>query len=201
MKRLIVVVLLSSAATASAGSVLLASYNEDASSGGGGGPILGNQVQFVLQLPTSPPFGPPVDPNVGVGAGQTWASGSTGSTLFNRHEDPAVASFASFASDGVDAWIGIYTPWGGYVERESDVFGRAPDLVGYELNDVELVVHFVEVVPLPELNGSMVHWNVTYNFYGTPIPEPITVSLLCIGGMVRVLSGQLRRSRSVGYPE
>jgi len=185
MKRFIVALgLLSSTATVSAGPVLLASFNKDASSGGGSGPVVKDQVQFVLQLSQDPPFSVPADPDVGVGAGIFWDSGATGSAVFSRHKGSAVSEFAALASDGNNDWVRIYTHWGGYVFQESEVFGRGSDLIGYDLSEIELVVHSVDVVPLPEVGGSMVYWNVTYNFYGTPIPEPQTGILLWIAGAV-----------------
>jgi hypothetical protein len=176
-----------------AGPVLLASFNKDANAGGGSGPILDDHVQFVLQLPTSPPFGTPVDPNVGVGAGTYWASGSSGSARFNVDNDPLMSTFGTLATDGMDTWIGIYTQWGGYVQPESEVFGRAPDLMGYGLSEIELVARFVEVIPLSDLGGSMVYWDVTYNFYGMPIPEPSTTLLLSMGSVIMVAAGSFGR--------
>jgi len=167
--------------SAAAGPTLLATYRKDASAGGGSAPITELATHFALQLPTSPPFGPPVDPNVGVGVGVVWQNGQTGAAEFTSLTDSYFDSFAQHATDGVDDWIGIYTPWGGFLQRESEVFGHTPDLGGFELDSVRLIVHDLSFEPLPKLDGSEIFWDVTYEFYGTPVPEPTALGYFVTG--------------------
>ena len=86
--RITVVAFFVSCGIAHARPVLLTSFRQDALAGGGSGPITDLRAQFVLQLPTSPPLGPPVDPFVGLGQGVWWQEGDQGFVDFSAGNDP-----------------------------------------------------------------------------------------------------------------
>ncbi len=183
-----------SSSVACAGPVLLESFRQDARVGGGSGPITDLRGPFVLHLPHSPPQGPPVDPLLGVGAGVWWEEGETGVARFDAENDPFFENFELFATDGSDGWIGVYTLWGGYLYRESEFFGVAPDLYGFDIDHVLLHVDYLGFRLYPDLGGSAILYDITFEVFGTVVPEPACVAYLLCGAAV--LFG--RRHRQYG---
>jgi hypothetical protein len=70
---------------------------------------------------------------------------------------------------------------------ESTVFNARSDLVGGEISWIRVVVNSLQI----EEVGTMTDYqlSLSYEFWGTPVPEPATLTLLCIAGFAR----QLRR--------
>jgi hypothetical protein len=177
----VVELLLAGSETLTAEPMLLASY--DFSSYGGHAPESDPRVEFILQLPTtSPPtdfFGLGMDANI------FWEDGDRGSVEFDSATDEAFDDFATFATDGIEDSFTIFDLFplgsGGATppRPESVLFGASPDLVGNELQRVRLIVHEITLeawvpdpVQYPEIEGFLYTADLTYEFYGTPIPAP-----------------------------
>lgn len=183
--------------TVSASPALLGSYDEV--SVGASAPQSASRVQFVLQLSPSVPL--PLESAFGLGVGIWWEDGSHGSVDFTRNNSDAFLDFATSATDGLDSRFASITGFfngnpHGVIGAESTLFGRSPDLAGYDLELVRLIVHDVRFEPImiDEFEGFSVESAISYEFYGTPIPEPATLVLVACG--FAVLSGQNRRSRT-----
>jgi hypothetical protein len=59
--------------------------------------------------------------------------------------------------------------------------------VGNEVSFVRLIVHDTLVEPyFEEPFGEGIQWEVemTYEFWGQPIPEPVTLALVALGALV-----------------
>ena len=90
-------------------------------------------------------------------------------------------------TNGIDELIGVpifpegCPAGGGTFGPESSWLQGTPDLIGNELDFIRLIVHDVNI----EQSGAGVLWqaNLTYEFWGTPIPEPATACLLALGGL------------------
>lgn len=180
-------VLLVANATVSAGPVLLASLDQTTGvERVGTGLPPEPRVQFVLELAPHPSV---VGSRVGLGV--FWEDGNNGAVDFTPDTDASFVGFADFATDGIDDWLTdlIIFPdggGGGGGAPESVRLGTSPDLVGYQLDFLRLIVNDVtieEFVPedTPELQGIRVLANLRYEFYGTLIPEPTTIILLSTG--------------------
>ncbi len=177
--------------------ILLASF--DALVNGGHAPETDPRVEFVLQLPsTFPPSA-----FFGIGQGVFWGADDEGSYNLRRENDPEFHNFAQFATDGIKD---IFHLWGlfpngsggGSPGSESELFGRAPDLQGFELDYVRLNVHSIEFepwIPFPDVEpvkqGFTYQAEITYEFYG--IPEPSTLLLL----LMSVAFAANRKTKSV----
>lgn len=190
--------LLTSAATASAGSVLLASSTQAQT--GSVAPQVEPRVQFVLQLSDSVPL--PLVPENGLGVGVWWEEGTQGFVDFTLQSDVAFGSFANDATDGEDArfaWITGFFEGNdhGLIGPESELLDHAPDLIGFQLDRVRLIVDEVHFEPfaIEAYQGYSVDAVVRYEFYGTSIPEPCTFLLLGIG--LALLRRVSRRGRSI----
>ena len=167
--------------------VLLASFRQDALSGGGSGPIVDPHTTFGLQLPTTPPLGGFVDPLVGVGTSVVWSADEQGSFDFYSENDQYFDGFSAEATNDLDQWLGVYTPFGGYTHRESELFGSPSILQGAMINFIRLNVLSLDFVPLPELGGSEIRYDIRYDFYGKPVPDPSVMTLLVFGMAVSFL--------------
>lgn len=130
-----------------------------------------------------------------LGPGITWGQSDSGSVEFNTGNSAQFAVFANIAANGVDDIVrdGVFWPadiGGGGVfaeNRESLLYDRTIDLVGFRLESVRLTVHGVEFGPYVFPNGAdglFVDYDVTYEFYGTPIPEPLSAALLLVGAAI-----------------
>lgn len=178
---------LASCAMVHAGPVLLASFDLTSGVGSAGtGPPPEHHAQFVLELR---PFIIGDGPRIGLGL--FWEDGDSGVADFTLETDSGFSGFADLATNGIDDWLVdlILFPDGGGSgggAPESVRLGTSPDLIGYQLDVVRLIVHDVTIEPWspkdsPELDGTRVLAHLTYEFYGTVIPEPATLSLLAAG--------------------
>ena len=118
-----------------------------------------------------------------------WEDGETGQFDFSASNSPAFDEFAQLVSDGQDDFIVSL----GYAEgcggggpsfTESEMLGGLPDLAGLQLDFVRLIVHDLTVEPyVPPCDcgpGTQFDANITWQFWGTPIPEPAAASLILI---------------------
>lgn len=180
------VVFLLSCGVACAGPVLLASWDETAghASAATGGVPNDPRVQIVLELSQGVSI---LGPRLGTGL--FWEDGDHGTVDFTSATTGEFDAFATMATNGVDdaisQWLAF--PWGGDgggTAYESWRYGVSPDLIGNEIELVRLIVHDVSIeypwIPpdYPDLEGIKVLAELTYEFYGTPIPEPCVAYLL-----------------------
>ena len=181
------VAILVSLGTSRAGPVLLASLDETSGiSSSGTGPPAEPRVQFVLELAPQPTV-----LGFRVGLGVFWEDGDTGAIDFTPETDNGFVGFAGFATNGIDDWLSdlIIFPdggGGGGGAPESVRLLMTPDLVGYQLDFLRLIVHDLTIeefspVDRPDLQGIRVLANLTYEFYGALIPEPTTITVLATG--------------------
>ena len=125
-----------------------------------------------------------------------WDDGENGVLEFAPSINPDFDAFASLISDGIDDSLIVFWNWedgggfGGNGALESQMFGLDSDLVGNVLELVRLTVHEVSLDPV---GGDMVsvRTRVTYDFLGSPIPEPGTLLLLASVGMVKLMRRHL----------
>ncbi len=152
------------------------------------------RVEFILRS-SSESFGSWVD----VGRGISWSNGDDGSVDLSVNTDASFTEFSSLLTDGANDFFaeGIVFSDGSVAYGsgpESDVLGTSPDFFGYDLEFVRLTVSDLLIEPyqsqqFPELLGISVTADVTYDFYGSPVPEPFTIVLLG-AGMVLVFLGR-----------
>ena len=174
--------------SASAGPVLLASFDFAVDTE----MQAGNRVGFVLQLLDvdndlgflGPPLGG-ISSDVRLGPAVFWDDGETGVLEFTSSINPEFDAFASLVSDGIDDSLIVFWQWeedggfGGNGALESQMFGLDPDLIGNVLELVRLTVHEVSLDPVGE-DMVAIRTRVTYDFLGSPIPEPGTLVLLMV---------------------
>ena len=173
---------------ASAGPVLLASFDFAVDTE----IQAGNRIGFVLQLLDvdndlgflGPALGG-ITSDVRLGPAVFWGDGQTGVLEFTPSMNAEFDAFASFIADGIDDSLIVFWRWeddggfGGNGALESQMFGLDPDLVGNVLDLVRLTVHEVSVDPVGE-DIVGIRTRVTYDFLGSPIPEPGTLALLVV---------------------
>ncbi len=193
MKRLLVVLaLLSSASIASAGPALLGSF--DGHLHGPGSAPADPSVAFVLEIEGAESYAQ-------IGETLFWGEGGTGIVDFTPDSEPDFSTFASLLTNGSDDILkdGVFWESGGVLSPnlESALFSGLPGFIGYELTLIRLNVHDVHFTPfqLLGLEGLSVNYSLTYEFYGTPVPEPST--LFCIsGGLIAILGPTFQRRNS-----
>lgn len=184
ISRITIVVFLVSCGVGHAGPVLLASFDQTSGvESSGTGPPPEHRAQFVLELT---PY--PVVLGARIGLGVFWEDGDSGVVDFTPETDTGFVGLADLATNGIDDWVMdlIIFPGGGGGgggAPESVRLGTSPDLIGYQLDLVRLIVHDVTIAGFspednPDLEGTRVLGHLTYEFYGTVIPEPTTVTLL-----------------------
>jgi len=135
-----------------------------------------------------------------IGRGLFWLAGQSGTVEFNSRNCPAFAGMVGRISDGLDneVFSSLYVGHAGVggPRSESIQFGFVPDLVGNAISSIRLTVREVEIIPFqhPTL-GSRIHVgaDLTYEFWGTPVPEPSTIGFLGFVGMI-----WLRRCKLTG---
>ncbi|MBU0716609.1 MAG: hypothetical protein KJ749_00030 [Planctomycetes bacterium] len=185
--QIMLVVTLASCGMAHAGPVLLAYFDQTSGvASAGTAPPPEHRAQFVLELT---PYPAVLGPRVGLGV--FWEDGDSGVFDFTAETDNGFVGFADFATNGIDDWLMdlILFPGGGGGgggAPESVRLGTSPDLSGYRLALVRLIVHDVTIESFspedqPDLEGTRVLGHLTYEFYGTVIPEPTTLCLLATG--------------------
>lgn len=181
--------LIAIASSASAEQVLLASFHQE---GGFGTTNTTARVGFVLSL-----FEDDIDDLVLIGVDPSasswpyvqpnrfWEEGETGVLEFTASNEIGFGEFSQAATDGIDNNFVIWNAWdihgiGGQGGKESGLFDLPTDLVGHTLESVRLTVNEIKFDPQGAL-GREWHWNITYEFYGSPIPEPATLTILVFG--------------------
>lgn len=164
----------------------------------------GNRIGFVLQLLDvdndlgflGPALGG-MSSDVRLGPAMFWDDGETGVLEFTPSINPEFDAFASFIADGIDDSLIVFWRWeddggfGGNGALESEMFGLDPDLVGNVLELVRLTVHEVSLEPLG-VDLLSIRTRVTYDFLGSPVPEPGTLLLLASVGMVKMMGRHMR---------
>lgn len=155
--------------------------------GGGGGhaPETEQRIEFLLDL--RPVGSNP--PGARLADGTFYSEGGSGTFNFAADSDN-FSQFAQIATNGINDQYLIYTLWpngmgGGSGGFESQLFankavpGLALDLFGYRLDYVQLTVSDVRFSPWPPGNpaGYAADYTLTYEFFGSPIPEPRTLYL------------------------
>ena len=183
----ILVGILFTASQVSAGPVLLASFTQES---GLASPSPTLQIGFVLglyeefsqesvllgtdQIATTWPYFQPLE---------FWGKGETGILEFTPTNDIGFSVFAQRATDGLDHRFVIFNSWESYAQggqggRESGLFSTTGDLFGYTLDSIRLKVDEISFIPQGSL-GPEWHWNITFEFFGSPIvPEPSTFLLV-----------------------
>jgi hypothetical protein len=129
---------------------------------------------------------------------QFLSDGESGAFIFDRETDPLFQPFADLLTNGVDDSINLVSVWGKMIQAgirgdsESFFFGRdttigqPPDFFGYRLDWIRLEITDVHIDPfvVKEQEGLIATFDFTYEFYGSPVPEPGTCALLALGSFV-----------------
>jgi len=151
------------------------------------------QIGFVLQhtdvggilAVDGPPLGGMSD-DVRLGPSIFWEDGESGVLEFTSSSDPRFDEFTNLLTDGVDDSLIVFWEWiigdgfGGNGALESELFGLDTDLIGNDIELIRLTVHEVSIGPF--MPGNLpVAFDVTYDFFGTPVTEPSTTILLIVG--------------------
>lgn len=179
--------LMLASATASAGPVLLASVDVHGGQGGTFPPV-DQRVAFVLTL--FPEFTPDTKHD-GLGDDVFWGDGAVGFVDFTVKNEDDFANFADLATNGVNNFYLFFAQLAGGGGAgggapESNWFcpsypcdDRPPDFEGFRLDSVRLLVHNLDFERFEPEPGSVVDlvYDLTYEFYGTPIPEPLAIAL------------------------
>ena len=124
------------------------------------------------------------------GKGVFWEDGDQGTLDFTVDTAADFDVFSVLASNAIDDEFGIDIVWGngnagGIRTRESFIYGFDPsagepvDLIGYELDLVRLIVQDVAIAPfspLLNLDGFQYEFDVKYEFFGSPVPEPASIA-------------------------
>ncbi len=174
-----------------AGPVLLGTL--DYYTSGGGAPETDPRLEFILELPANF-FAAPS----GLGAGRDLFVENRDLRIiyFNADNEPAFPSFASHATDGIEDQFTLWSLFpssggSGHLGTESQLFGVSPDLIGNTLDYVRLIVFDVRFAPWtpdpdvhPEIEGFKFLAFLRYEFYGTPVPEPESLSLFALCALV-----------------
>lgn len=168
-----------------AGSVLLGSINFNG--GAGVSPAEGGPVEIVLRHESV------LDGFLRneLGRGTLWDSDTHGVFDFSVLNAPRFEAVSNGLTNGVDDYISVLVEWpgvggGGFLHSESQLLSGSPDLTGTRLDFVRLVVD--ELAIEPWLEGFFANTDVTFEFWGTVVPEPSTLTLLglsCLSSMYR----------------
>ena len=107
----------------------------------------------------------------------------TGRTYFaNALNEPGFAGFAAGLTDGTNGYIHFYP---GLIISEQGFLGRpslAPDLAGYNITQIGFRVNnFYDYFDVQE-DRYFRTLDYSLDFYGAPVPEPGTWTLLGLGG-------------------
>ncbi len=167
---------------------------------GGGAPETDFRVQVVLRH--SPDHSP--SDAVYFGLGVFWADGESGIVDFTSDTDPNFEEFATRLTDGVDELVAplaldVDNVGTGSVALESEWGFGSPDLVGNSLDFIRLIVDDVRVEPWepePGVEGFLADVDFTFQFWGTPIPEPSTLMLLMVGCVIARPKREQARTRN-----
>jgi len=117
-----------------------------------------------------------------------WQNGETGQFDFTPgNSEPTFGEFSQLVTDGQDDYIVSlgYTcgGGGGLGYLESTMLGGNPDLAGSQLDFARLIVHDLVVERfLSPYGGIGVEFDahITYEFWGSPVPEPSAFAVLLV---------------------
>jgi hypothetical protein len=181
------VFLLSVAGEASASQMVLGlDYNPN----GGAAPMSAPQgLQFVIDFESS------VHPGQFEEFGRQayWADGSSGSYDFSEANSPEFVDFVQLVTNGLDDEISLLT-WNdfyggsGHMGTESAWGFGDPDLAGNQIDFIRLVVHDLTAQPYnpgpPAGDGLQWNGHITWEFWGTPLPEPAAALPLLMASLL-----------------
>lgn len=133
-------------------------------------------------------------------------SGESGVFEFTENTSVVFSELAARFTNGVDNQLRLSTVWPGFGQvgirgdLESSFFerdttaGEPPDLVGFRLDFIRLIIRDVNIRTflVQGQDGLIATFDYSYEFHGTPIPEPATFALLAAGSLIVLRS--LRRS-------
>lgn len=152
-----------------------------------------DRVGFVLQFLEADNNFLNIGPAVGgltddfrLGPSLFWKTGETGGLEFDASTTQDFDVFANLLTDGIDDSLLVFWRWerdGGFAGKgdlESEILGLRPDLFGNTIERIRMSVNDIFIDPIDPFMSS-VRVRVTYDFEGTPIPEPST------GGMAILL--------------
>jgi hypothetical protein len=141
----------------------------------------------------------PYDP-VELSDGAFWEDGQTGVVDFTASTHPVFDELAARLTDGLDEllYVLVLGPDGGgaAVHYESYWGFGAPDLVGNRVDLIRWSVDDLSIeLDVDPVLGDYYAYELTtaYEFWGEPIPEPATLTLLAVGALTLV--GQRRGLR------
>jgi hypothetical protein len=166
-------------------SQLLASFTHF--NGGGSGPCEIAPVEFYLGID-----GPVPLCYIPIGRGlASWSDGESGSYEISPYSEPNWSEFCDSLTNGLDDHLLLLSEMygaeggGGPVWSESGLFPAGHDLAGNQLDLVRLDVSNVYIWTIdPATQHQGWTADVTYEFWGEPIPEPATMSLLLFGSVL-----------------
>lgn len=189
---LVSIALMSSTSLANASQIL---FSLEHMLGGAQAPFAAaDGLQLILQYEVQEPP---------LGSGLLWEHGSNGSYDFSAGNTPNFAQFVQHVTNDVDEEISLLIrnaggggggdgPW-----SESNWGFGSPDLSGNQVDFIRLIVHNINIQPyvLPEPFGDGLQWEAhfTWEFWGTPVPEPGTAALVFLA----LAAARGRRPRSV----
>jgi hypothetical protein len=154
--------------------------------GGGTSPSELAPVEFFLAIDGPPPlyYAP-------IGQGHAaWNDGESGWFDITPYSEPAFGELSSILTNGVDDNLMLMSHMigsdgeGGTGHRESFFFGSGHDLAGNQLDFVRLDVSNVHIWTIdPTTQHQAWTADVTYEFWGMPLPEPATVLPLLLAAL------------------
>ncbi|RIK62298.1 MAG: hypothetical protein DCC65_17620 [Planctomycetota bacterium] len=142
-------------------------------------------LQFVIEFPSL------TDPGdfERFGRNVFWQDDSSGQFDFTRDNSPDFPQLQFLLTNGADDWLNFLTHnslgrGGGPGNAESDWGFGNPDLIGNQIDLIRLVVHKLEIEsysPGPPF-GDGLEWDarITWEFWGTPVPEPASLIILAL---------------------
>jgi len=142
----------------------------------------------------------PYDPVYALFEATMFENGDSGQSYWvtSDADDPDFSDLVAFLTDGSDnLWVVRHSlplggSSGGYIYPESIVFGGDPgtDALGrWNITGFELVINSLSIAspgsdPNNDGDWTDAGFNVTFNVYGTAVPEPATLTLLGFGMLV-----------------
>ena len=105
-----------------------------------------------------------------------WADGATGSVDFNAINEPEFSEVQAHLTNGINEEIYLYLKHiYGCGSSESNWLGVNPDLVGYHIEFMRLIVHSLSITPGSPVN--LIDAYITWEIWGTILPEVISASI------------------------